>query len=59
MGFDHAIAIKCLKVPPHFTVEARKLFFEGFREEGRLLSRLSSEHLSIVRVCDFGVTESG
>jgi len=46
-------------VPPHFTVEARKLFFEGFREEGRLLSRLSSEHLSIVRVCDFGVTESG
>jgi serine/threonine-protein kinase len=30
LGFDHAIAVKCLKVPPHFTEDAKRLFFERF-----------------------------
>jgi len=56
LGFDHPIAVKCLKVPAHFTGEARRLFIERFREEGKLLFRLS-EHRSIVRVFDHSVLE--
>jgi serine/threonine-protein kinase len=57
-SFERPIAIKCLKVPPHFTSEAQQLFLENFRQEGRLLDALSTEHSSIVRVYDFGVTET-
>ena len=57
LSFERPIAIKCLKVPPHFTAEAQKLFHERFREEGRLLSMLS-DHPSIVKVFDFGITKS-
>lgn len=58
LNFDHAVAIKCLKVPPHFTAEARRLFLESFRGEGKLLSALSSKNLGVVRVYDFGVTRA-
>ena len=51
----HPIAVKCLKVPPHFTPEAKNLFYDKFCEEGAFLSRLS-EHPSIVRVFDLGLT---
>ena len=57
LAFDHAVAIKCLKVPAHFTPEAQKLFLKKFREEGAFLSRLG-EHSSIVRVFDLDVTTS-
>jgi len=57
LSFEHAIAIKCLKVPPHFTPEARELFLSKFREEGKHLSRLG-EHPSITRVYDFGIVGS-
>ncbi|MBI4953946.1 MAG: protein kinase, partial [Myxococcales bacterium] len=56
LSFEHPIAVKCLKVPTHFTSDAQRLFFEKFREEGKLLSKLSSAHLAIVRVYDFGLT---
>src|ERR1043166_4007910 len=56
LGFDQPIAVKCLKVPGHFTGEARRLFIERFAEEGKLLFRLS-EHRSIVRVFDHSVIE--
>jgi formylglycine-generating enzyme required for sulfatase activity/serine/threonine protein kinase len=56
--FDDAVAIKCLKVPPHFTDDAKRLFFDRFREEGKLLSKLCRAHLSIVQVYDFGVTRA-
>jgi serine/threonine protein kinase len=55
LGFEQPIAIKCLKIPEHFTDEARRLFFERFREEGKILAKLS-EHPNIVRVFDCGVT---
>lgn len=53
LSFEQPIAIKCLKVPGHFTADARELFLERFREEGKLLAKL--RHPSIVRVFDFGI----
>jgi serine/threonine-protein kinase len=55
LGFEVPVAIKCLKMPMHFTPDAQRLFFEKFREEGRMLAKLS-EHGSVVRVYDFAVT---
>lgn len=49
LSFEQPIAIKCLKVPPHFTPEAKQLFLDRFREEGKHLARLA-EHPSIVRL---------
>jgi len=56
LSFECPIAIKCLKIPPHFTTEAKGQFFESFRKEGQLLNKLSNKHPSVVRVYDFGVT---
>jgi hypothetical protein len=56
LAFDHGVAVKCLKLPSHFEASAREAFLGKFREEGRILSRLS-EHPSVVRVYDFGVRE--
>ncbi|MCC6527527.1 MAG: SEL1-like repeat protein [Polyangiaceae bacterium] len=50
------VAIKCLKLPAHFVPEARELMLERFRNEGRMLSKLSL-HPNIVRVLDFGIAE--
>lgn len=58
LAFDHGVAVKCLKLPSHFEASARAVFLDKFREEGRILSRLS-EHPSVVRVLDFGVREAG
>lgn len=55
LSFDHPIAIKCLKVPMHFNAEGQEIFLQKFREEGKILSRLS-HHPAIVRVFDLGVT---
>ena len=57
LGFEHPIAVKCLKVPAHFTAEARQLFLERFRDEGRILARMG-EHPSIVRVFDVGISRA-
>lgn len=59
LGFEHPIAIKVLKLPDHFVPEARSRFLTKFREEGKVLSRLASTHLSIVRVFDSGVIDRG
>ena len=56
LAFDRPVAVKCLKVPPHFTPEGQRLFLERFREEGQRLFELS-EHPSIVKVFDFDTTE--
>lgn len=55
--FDHPVAIKCLKIPAHFTTEATRLFCDKFVEEGKLLSKLG-EHPSVVRVFDLGITKT-
>src|SRR5512145_926799 len=49
------VAIKVLKIPPHFEPGTRQIFIEKFSSEGRILSNLA-DHPSIVRVLDFGTT---
>jgi hypothetical protein len=41
LRLEHPIAIKCLKIPGHFTGEAREVFLARFREEGRILVKLA------------------
>ncbi len=55
--FKKPVAIKCLKIPGHFTSEARQSFVEKFREEATLLDDLGSRHPHIVSVKDFGVLD--
>ena len=50
--FEEPVAIKCLKVPPHFTAEARQTFEQRFRDEGKLLRKLGEKHRSVVRAHD-------
>lgn len=57
LQLETPVAVKCLKVPTHFTGPARQLFFDKFREEGKHLAKLSG-HPSILRVFDFGVASS-
>lgn len=57
LHLETPVAVKCLKVPAHFTGPARQLFFDKFREEGKHLAKLSG-HPSILRVFDFGVASS-
>jgi serine/threonine protein kinase len=58
LSFKQPIAVKCLKIPPHFTPDAQVLFVDKFREEGQHLATLSSAHFSVVRVFDFDVASS-
>ncbi len=53
--FEHPVAIKCLLIPASFDTAAQRLFLDRFKEEGKLLSRLS-QHPNITRVFDFGET---
>jgi serine/threonine protein kinase len=55
LALEQPIAIKCLRIPPHFGADALERFVEQFRSEGKHLARLS-QHPSIVRVHDLGVT---
>ena len=52
LSFEQPVAIKCLKVPAHFTRNARAVFLDRFRTEGKHLANL--RHDAIVRVFDFG-----
>jgi serine/threonine protein kinase len=56
LRLEHPIAIKCLKIPGHFTAEARDLFLARFREEGRILVKLADAP-GVPRVYDYGVAE--
>jgi len=57
LGFEEPVAIKCLKVPTHFTTEARDLFLERFREEGKHLAKL--RHDAVVRVFERAGRQGG
>lgn len=53
LGFDHPVAIKCLKLES-FPASRREAFLESFRAEGRIMSRLAQESPSVVRPIDLG-----
>lgn len=53
-GFDAPIAVKCLKLPPHFDLAAQEELVKKLREEGRLLLRLSQRTPGIVQALDVG-----
>ena len=56
LSFEQPIAIKCLKVPTHFTPDAREVFLDRFRQEGKHLAALG-QHGSVTRVYDFAVAQ--
>ncbi|MBL9028070.1 MAG: protein kinase [Myxococcales bacterium] len=60
-GFDAPVAIKCLKLPPHFDAAAQDDLIRRLREEGRLLMKLSQRTTGIVQALDIGsfVTPGG
>ena len=49
LGFEHPIAIKCLKLPPTLTPQLVDQFGSKFRDESRILYRLSQGNLNVVR----------
>jgi serine/threonine protein kinase len=58
LGFDEAIAIKCLKLDDAIPSAKRELFLKGFIAEGRILYRLSQRNPHIVRAIDVGAATS-
>lgn len=56
LSFEQPIAVKCLKVPTHFTPQAREVFLDRFRQEGKHLAALG-QHGSVTRVYDFAVAK--
>ncbi|NUP06339.1 MAG: protein kinase [Polyangiaceae bacterium] len=56
--FEHPVAIKCLKIPPHFTPDAKAVFLQRFREEGKILLKLADAP-GVPRVYDYGVNVGG
>src|SRR6187402_871167 len=53
-GFDAPVAIKCLKLPPHFDLAAQADLVRKLREEGRLLLTLSQRTPGILQALDVG-----
>lgn len=57
LGFEQHVALKCLKIPHHFSDEGKTTFLRKFKEEGKILLKLS-HHPAIVRVFDLGATRT-
>jgi class 3 adenylate cyclase/tetratricopeptide (TPR) repeat protein len=58
LGFDEPVAIKCLKLPTELMIEERGAFLADFREEAKLLHRLSRQSIGIVQALDVGAAAS-
>ncbi|MEO6572787.1 MAG: serine/threonine-protein kinase, partial [Polyangiaceae bacterium] len=56
VGLGESIAIKCLKLPPALGSALVESFMRRFRDEGKLLYRLSQGNLHIVRSIASGIT---
>lgn len=56
VGLGEPIAIKCLKLQPQLGSALVESFIRRFRDEGRILYRLSQGHLHIVRSIASGTT---
>jgi serine/threonine protein kinase len=58
LGLDEPIAIKCLKLPPSLSRALVDQFVKRFRDESRILYRLSQGNLNIVRSIAGGTWQS-
>ncbi|MBI4953775.1 MAG: protein kinase [Myxococcales bacterium] len=58
LELDQPVALKCLRVPATLRPADREQFLHAFREEGRLLHRLSRAHAGIVQALDLGAAVS-
>lgn len=58
LGLDEPIAIKCLKLPPALSPSLVDQFAKRFRDESRILYRLSKGNLDIVRSIAAGTWRS-
>jgi serine/threonine-protein kinase len=58
VGFDEAVAVKCLKLPANLQGAERERFQKTFIDEGRLLHRLSRATAGIVQALDVGAATS-
>src|SRR5579883_2111412 len=55
LGLDEPVALKCLKLHPSLDPASLETFVRRFRDEGRLLYRLSQGNLDIVRSIASGI----
>jgi serine/threonine protein kinase len=58
LGLDEPVAIKCLKLPPSLGYELVESFVQRFRDESRILYRLSQGNLHVVRSIGAGATKA-
>src|SRR5215475_13235018 len=58
LGLQEPIAIKCLKLPPTLSPPLVEQFEKRFRDESRILYRLSQGNLNIVRSIAGGTWQS-
>src|SRR5580693_286980 len=58
LGFEQAVAVKCLKMNKSLEGEVRAAFLNKFLSEGRLLHRLSRATADVVQALDVGVAIS-
>jgi serine/threonine protein kinase len=58
LGLEEPIAIKCLKLPPTLSPPLVEQFEKRFRDESRILYRLSQGNLNIVRSIASGTWQS-
>ncbi len=58
LGFEQAVAVKCLKMNKSLEGDVRDAFLNKFLSEGRLLHRLSRATADVVQALDVGVAIS-
>jgi serine/threonine protein kinase/tetratricopeptide (TPR) repeat protein len=58
LGFDLPVAVKCLRIPPGLGGAVQADLVAKFREEARLLVRLSQRTANIVQALDVGAATS-
>jgi serine/threonine protein kinase/tetratricopeptide (TPR) repeat protein len=58
LGLREPVAVKCLKIPTHLDDEQQRALMDTFREEARLLHRLSRKTAGIVQALDVGAAIS-
>jgi serine/threonine protein kinase len=58
LGLDEPVAVKCLKLASALDASAAASFARRFRDEGRILYRLSQGCLDVVRCTNSGTTRS-